>query len=294
MKIMIDTNVFLDFYRSKPENLEILRLYQEMNNDIVFPIQIYDEFKRNRLKQIDELVEKVKRLKSELNLNSSIIMDYLVTSENLSEVKKEYENKLRNIINKLNKLKEDTNSDPVYKIVENVVMKSEAITIDSTKDIIEAAYYRKLAGKPPGENSKFSIGDQIVWEAILKSVKDDIIIVTRDNSFKNNYPILSEEYRLQTGFNMTITDKITDALETAGIIINQKLKELESIQKKFLQDTLYPYQTTEQSILHISNGYPVVISGDLRLPSELKIEENLDFIKNNSQIKIINKNFFDD
>ena len=55
-KIFIDTNVFFDFYRANKDTLEILTELHQHSGSIVFPSLAYDEFLRNRVKIIEQVI----------------------------------------------------------------------------------------------------------------------------------------------------------------------------------------------------------------------------------------------
>lgn len=52
-----------------------------------------------------------------------------------------------------------------------------------------------MLGNLPGSN-KFCIGNETIWDSIIKHVNDDIVIIYRDLSYKYNIDILKEEYKI--------------------------------------------------------------------------------------------------
>lgn len=86
----------------------------------------------------------------------------------------------------------------------------------------------KKIGNPP-VSDKYSIGDEINWEIVLENVKDDLIIVGRDNTFTNNLNFLQKDFHKKNGKIIhSLTDSISKAFELAGINTSNDLKEEES------------------------------------------------------------------
>lgn len=54
-KIFIDTNIFLDFYRSNNESLKIFEELNKYAESLIFPIQVFNEFRRNRISLLIDL-----------------------------------------------------------------------------------------------------------------------------------------------------------------------------------------------------------------------------------------------
>lgn len=55
MKIIIDTNIFIDLYGSNEETLLIFNDLEKIKSNLVIPQQIIDEFIRNRDKNLSAL-----------------------------------------------------------------------------------------------------------------------------------------------------------------------------------------------------------------------------------------------
>lgn len=106
-----------------------------------------------------------------------------------------------------------------------------------TTEIVEKAHQRYLTGAPPCSDNKNAIGDQINWESILHNLKDDLIIVSRDNTYADNRFLLNEEYSKTTGKTiLAISDTITQAVKLLGkepnpdaLQIEERIKEEEKI-----------------------------------------------------------------
>ncbi|UMY53501.1 MULTISPECIES: PIN domain-containing protein [Paenibacillus] len=285
MKIIIDTNILLDFYRSKNESLEVLKLFKECPDKLIFPMHIYDEYRRKRLDELEKILNEIKLAKQIPFINNSVLINELPEVKEINAIKKSYNVQLGNLIEKVIEIKKDKLKDPIYKIIEQFIQNEKINKIRVTNEIVDAAKYRQLKGQPPGEKSKFNVGDQIIWESILSNVNQNIVLVTRDDTYNNNYEILAEEFYERTGFNFTITDKITDSFEKCGIRPKKKVREIEEAQIKYLKEHLYRYQSIPSTV-HVKDGTYKVISGDLKVPSELNILKQMDFISDDSYIQI--------
>ncbi|MCP9751260.1 PIN domain-containing protein [Ferruginibacter sp. HRS2-29] len=228
MKILIDTNIYLDFYRS---NNETLKLFKELVNHfdkIILTDQIIFEFERSRegvIKKVRQNFEAESRIE---NFSSSYLQD-LSEFKDLIELQKQYKVKRTTLINKLNENLEDPSKDPVASFFKEFVdesLKNDKI-YRTTEDIIQKANNRKLIGNPP-TSDKYSIGDEINWELVIANVKEDIIIVGRDNTYNDNLSFLKKDFHKNTGHLIKgLTDSITKALGSVGVETNQELKDAE-------------------------------------------------------------------
>ena len=76
MKIFIDTNIFLDFYRSPKESIKILSDLQKHYKSIIFPTQVFNEYKRNRITIINTLINTFSGLQFPKFDASALILDF--------------------------------------------------------------------------------------------------------------------------------------------------------------------------------------------------------------------------
>ncbi len=241
-KIFIDTNIFLDFYRCN-KNDSILALkpeFEKYQKFLINTMQSRDEFKRNRDKTIHDFIEILKK-----QINPVFDSNFLSTLD-------EYDNYIQNIkaanksieimIEKSKELILNIDKDPVnnlYEIVCNT-------TYNRTDTIINKAIKRKYIGNPPVSN-KYTCGDEIIWETILEYCTNDLIIVTRDSTFEENFAFLKEEYKLKTGKDLEIVNFISDAIRLLGnepsleleVAENSILVENKNLNDEFLQDRSY-------------------------------------------------------
>ena len=87
-KIFIDTNKYLDFYRYKEENKEVLDKLSSLNQ-IIITEQVIREFKRNRNTELIKLNDKIKSKIKLLDDNICSIEPIGIFSEETIKINKE-------------------------------------------------------------------------------------------------------------------------------------------------------------------------------------------------------------
>lgn len=228
-KLFIDTNIFLDFYRSNTEKLKVLDELKKNAAHIVFPRQVYNEYKRNRVLMLENILSSIKNSAPKTGFSSSVISDFDEYKE-MNRLIKEHGEKSKELQNKIKEMIEEPQKDLVFVKVEEIINLEGVTILEVTDSHIEKARKRQLLGNPPG-SEKFCIGDEIIWECILSGVEDDIVIVSRDNTYVKNSYIIKEEFKDKTGKELLgITDKITDALKTIGETPDEDITKIEKQQ----------------------------------------------------------------
>ena len=236
MKILIDTNIFHDFYRSKNESLIILDKLIENSADIIITEQIINEFYRNRTKLLRE-VKKIFDKESNVENISSSFLNSLPGYSSFIASHGQYKKKRNDIKLEIDKIITHISSDPVANEFKRLVDKkltTEGIWITSNT-AVEKAKRRKLLGNPPSSD-KYSIGDEINWEIILENRNEDIVIVGRDKTYNDNFEFLKYEFHKETGkFINLLTTRISAAFQFVGKDVAQ-LEKLENIQLEELKE----------------------------------------------------------
>lgn len=237
MKILIDTNIYLDFYRS---NNAALKLFDEMEkhfDKIILTDQIIVEFERSR----ETVIRKVKQSfesESAIDNFSSSYVKALPEFKELIDIQKQYVTQRKKVTEVLTETIRSQKGDPIayfFKTLVDASLKAGSL-LQTTDDIIARAHKRKLIGNPPTTADKYSIGDEINWEIILENIKDDIIIVGRDNTFRDNISFLEKEFTKVTGkYIFKLTDSITEAFSAVGIETDEDLKNVEGEMIKELE-----------------------------------------------------------
>ncbi|PTS94177.1 hypothetical protein DBR27_17975 [Flavobacterium sp. HMWF030] len=224
MKILIDTNIFLDFYRSNGASIHIFSTLIENIDKFILTDQIIQEFERSREGVIKSLQERF-QIESKLDNFSSSYLQNLPEFKKLIEIQREYSAQQKIVSSSISEILKNSAKDPIanyFKEFVNESLKEDKVYF-TTDEIISKAVKRKNIGNPPTSN-KFSLGDEINWEIILANIQEDIILVGRDNTYVNNFTFLQKDFHKQTGYNVVdLTERISVALEKAGIEITEAL-----------------------------------------------------------------------
>jgi hypothetical protein len=104
--------MFLDFYRSKKDSLEILKKLHQHSGSIVFRSLAYDEFFRNRFKTIEKVINSLRNEKPKYF--TSAIVEGLEVFQDLKRSREEHKKYLDITISKLEEIKEDSKQDDVF------------------------------------------------------------------------------------------------------------------------------------------------------------------------------------
>lgn len=229
MKILIDTNIFLDFYRSNSQPVKIFNTLNEHIDKIILTDQIIQEFDRSRESVIKTLKQKF-QLESKLDNFSSSYLQNLTEFKDLIQIQKLYKTKQKEVALKIDEILKNPSLDPIASFFKEFVdesLKQEKV-LYATDNIIAKAERRKKIGNPP-TSDKYSLGDEINWEIVLENLKEDIIIVGRDNTYSNNLTFLQKDFHKKTGCYITdLTESITGALDKSGIATSKELIEEEN------------------------------------------------------------------
>ncbi|KKK39984.1 hypothetical protein WQ57_01555 [Mesobacillus campisalis] len=115
-KIIIDTNVFLDFYRSNNESLKKLQELKDYASYLVFPEQVFNEFTRNRNAEFEKLSNEFLRYKSALKPFNSNYMKSLDEYMALMELNQHMKNQIGIIVKKIEEIKNEAKNDEIYNV----------------------------------------------------------------------------------------------------------------------------------------------------------------------------------
>ena len=281
-KIFIDTNIFLDFYRyNKNDNISNLKDdFKKYFEYFINTKQSYDEFFRNREKTINEFID---TLKSQINpLYDGNFLSSLNGFEDYYENMKLANKSIKCMIDKCSELIFDFEKDPVY----SLYLLFCHNTYDRTRDIIDRAIKRKYIGNPPTSN-KNTCCDEIIWESILENCHDDLIIVTRDKTFNENYNFLKNEYNEKNGKKFLIVELISDAIRLLG---DDPSNNLEIIEKNILlEKEVLEYEVYHEKSNWVNIVYEALQSlGGVAYLSQI-YDKVYDIIENDYPEKLTNK-----
>lgn len=224
-KIFIDTNIFLDFYRVNHKD-DVKKIVEDLNKYKKYFIsteQSQDEFLRNREKTIADFIGILNQQISSTYQNNFIAM-FDIYKDYESNVK-ETNRAIKLLIEKCKNLIDQLEEDPIYGIYSSIYQEDNVYL--RTDEVIEKAIKRKFIGNPPTSN-KSSCGDEIIWETLLNYCEDDLIIVSRDKTFQDNYQFLNLEYRKLKNKDLILVDSITKAIELNGEIPSDTFSNIEN------------------------------------------------------------------
>jgi len=234
-KVFIDTNVFLGLYQTNQNNIENIFIdISKLKSSIVFVDQIFDEFLRNRDKILKTQIANVNKKKIQ-KLHVTSLIRSLDEFLELKKSSDKFREKHSNLIKILEKIKDDLNEDIVYLKFSELYNDSTITIYERTDGIIDKAHKRMLIGNPPKDPEKNTIGDQIIWETLISNLKDDLIFITLDETYKNHISFLKNEYTKRVGKDLSITENVSFALSKIGETPSKELITYEKFDQHFIK-----------------------------------------------------------
>ena len=240
-KVFIDTNRFLDLYRTDKDSIKIFQEISNLKPNLICCEQGYNEFVRNRDRVLNSTLENL--IKNRMDLYTTAFTRQLPEYSEIARLQKEYKDVHKKLVERIKDIHKKPQKDPVFSEFVKLYNKDEIKKFPISDKIIDNAHKRKLCGNPPGD-SKSTIGDEILWETFLTYVKDDLIIVTGDGTFKENYLFLEREFSTRIGKKLELHEKIADAFTSLGkkpsvtIIEYDKEEKQRRQQLKYLRNEL--------------------------------------------------------
>ena len=174
MRIFIDTNKYLDFYRASDHSLSrldtLVDLISKNKVEVIVPEQVYSEFLRDK-----EIVyqEFVKSNFIEIKIPGFLKGDKAIyrVNKSIEKIKLNYDKKFFSTKSKINQT--------FKKFFE------AAGIVNETPEIVQRAYFRTLKGNPPRKGNR-SFGDAIIWETLLEKFSDkELVIVSGDGDWSS-------------------------------------------------------------------------------------------------------------
>ena len=187
--IFVDTNILLDFYRTRTEaGLSLLKHLEKIQDKVIVTYQVEMEFKKHRQEAI---LESFKTLKSAEGVSVPGLFIGSATARTLKRSLKTTDKKIGKLRRRLREaFQKPTTHDPVYKTVQRLFLKNDAVSLTRDKPIRftirRRAWKRFILGYPPRKQSDTSIGDAINWEWIIDCAiaqKAEVVIVSRDKDY---------------------------------------------------------------------------------------------------------------
>jgi predicted nucleic acid-binding protein len=182
MNIFLDTNIYLSFYHFASDDLEELKklavVIGKKKATLLFPDQVWNEFRRNREGKIADAMKRI--------TDQKLGFTFPQVSRNYPEYKEirkhqqEYERYHALLIDQIRRdaaartLKADLLFNELFEISEDLPL---------TTEIITSASLRMNLGNPPGKNG--TLGDAVNWETLLARVpkKEPLYFVSEDKHY---------------------------------------------------------------------------------------------------------------
>jgi len=238
--IFVDTNIFLDFYRSQNEvHLHLLEKLKRIKKQLIMTFQIEMEFNKNRQAVLHKAVSEMKW--DGVRLNIPAFLNDSGTKKSIEKLSKAVQKKHQRLRDRIARHLSRPLTDPVYKAFKQLQdSPTLKLTIDSSeaKKIWRYAWRRYVSGCPPRKDDTVAIGDALNWEWILccaKAEDKDVIIVTRDTDYGlpekelvNDW--LQYEFRKRAGRGrcISITKYLSDALENLSVPVTKEERASEN------------------------------------------------------------------
>lgn len=237
----IDTNIFLDFYRSNNEaRIPLLQKLQQVESRIISTYQVQMEFLKHRQ---EVLLKALQEMKSPVTPSPAVVDDGHI--ETATRKIREYsEKRARYLKNRVeNTLSQPNTHDHVYQTLDHLFSNpNEHVlkrTMDIRKTIKRRAWRRFILGYPPRKQGDTSIGDALNWEWIVEcasQLQGRFYIVSRDGDYGCEYSgeyylndQLKAEFRDRVGNKSIVyTRRLTDALKALEVHVTQQEVDAET------------------------------------------------------------------
>lgn len=211
--IYIDTNVYLDFYQAAHDPIAVFDELHKVRENLVITEQTGKEFARNRNSRLAQLVGNIKKSNATTPYTVSVVRETPEFKEWLT-AQKVAEAAVKKLAVRIDTWIMDEDQDPVTKGIKKLI--GEMVRYHTTDAAIEKAKLRKILGNPPTSPDKHTIGDELIWETLLEQCDENLIIVSRDRTFLENYGLLRAEYEGETRTLLSVTKNLSDALKAIG------------------------------------------------------------------------------
>jgi len=241
--ILIDTNIFLGFFETKPDSLaELIKLIEMAKNGNVtlwLPEQTKREFWRNREKSIKTHLKEFEQRDS-LGAAPVLVREH-EEFEELAKFCRDADNLRRSISSSI-KNEIDNQNTYADRIIRQLFEISLPINTDED-EIFSGAQKRALCHIPPGKED--DIGDRLCWVGLLKSLPKDstCYVVSGDNDYKsegfseNIRPYLEYEWREKNGGTVKLLSRISQLVAELFIDAEKTIEEEKDSLAKELKES---------------------------------------------------------
>lgn len=247
--IFLDTNVLLDFYRNRKNDVKMQLLDEILAHKeiIISSFQVEMEFKKNRQSALGEAYGEFLKNKSISQVFPLMLSDDEEV-EKIKRAKEELISSQKSLEEKFKKLFIDPyNEDEVFKKIEELFRHKSPyiLTQDKAGEIIKKAKLRFELGFPPRKDKDNSIGDAVNWEWILECAKasgKSVILISRDGDYGYDFDsiprlndYLMHEFSLKTSkaSKIQLTNRFVNAFKMVKIpVTSEMIKEEEEVLKQ--------------------------------------------------------------
>ena len=186
--LFIDTNIWLDFYRSHDTALKLLDHVEAIKDKVIVTYQVESEFKTNRQRVLKQVWV---NLKPAADVERPNILADAKTAAMLAKNIKDANGRVTSLRKRLEKvLAKPTVHDPVYKACQRIFHRDSDIVLKRDNPLRHQmrrrAYKRFLHGCPPRKVDDTSMGDGFNWEWMIHCAIEkqaELVIVSRDADY---------------------------------------------------------------------------------------------------------------
>lgn len=243
--LFVDTNIWLDFYRTRTEaGLSLLRHLEKVSDRLIVHYNLEMEYKRNRQAVI---VESMKELQSPQPISRPGLFSDAKAAKAMQANMKAAAERVKSMKAKLKKALEDpANYDPVYQACQRLFHAGTPLILDRENPfrrvIRRRAFRRFMHGCPPRKKSDTSIGDALNWEWMVECAlrnQAELVVVSRDadygvlfedKAYINDH--LRQEFseRVSRKRKLLLYTKLSEALKHFAVpVTREEEKEEEAI-----------------------------------------------------------------
>ncbi len=254
--IFIDTNIYLDFYRSQ-NNIELSLLYEllKIKDMIITTDQVKMEFKKNRQRVI---MKSLSEIPTPNNISFPAFASKIKGVKKTNRINKELKARVGKFKDYLTKVMlEPKRYDKVYQACQEIFEHRSNLNLkrpDKKRyEIRHLAKKRFILGYPPRKNEDITIGDAINWEWIIACCnreRKDVVIISRDSDYGINFDNknflndwLNEEFksRISPRRKAILTNKLSEGLKKLSIPVSKEAENAETD----LSERVNVFKTTE-------------------------------------------------
>jgi len=240
--LFVDTNIWLDFYRTRSDaGLALLRDAEAVSDRIIVTYQLESEFKKNRQTAI---LEGMQELKAPLQIPRPGLFSDVKATEIMNRNVKQAERRVKDLKAKfIRALENPATCDPVYQACQRIFHKDDSLVLSREKKIRltirRKAFRRFLHGCPPRKRSDTSIGDAFNWEWIIYCAVEhnaEVVIVSRDADFGiiiDSKSYINDHLRQEFGERVSkkrrviLHNRLSEALKQFEIPISKQVEDAE-------------------------------------------------------------------